>query len=62
MLPIRRLIKHPAAAALTLAALLIAPSSALAADEFPAGFEGYHTYAEVGAAATAATASRCPRD
>ncbi len=53
MLPIRRLIKHPAAAALTLAALLIAPSSALAADEFPAGFEGYHTYAEVGAAAKA---------
>jgi carboxypeptidase T len=53
MLPIRRLAKHPAAAALTLAALLIVPSTALAADEFPAGFEGYHTYAEVGAAALA---------
>ena len=26
---------------------LVAPGSALAAAEFPAGFEGYHTYAEV---------------
>ena len=36
-----------AAAALALAALLIVPSTALGADEFPAGCEGYHTYAEV---------------
>jgi carboxypeptidase T len=46
-----------AATALTLAALLIAPSLAFAADEFPAGFEGYHTYAEVGAAAKAVAAA-----
>jgi hypothetical protein len=52
MLLISRLIKRPAVAAtLTLAALLLAPSTALGADEFPAGFEGYHTYAEVGASA-----------
>ena len=42
-----------AASALTLAALLIAPSPAMAADEFPAGREGYHTYAEVAASAKA---------
>ena len=54
MLPFPRLTSPRAAAsALTLAALLIAPSTALAADEFPAGFEGYHTYAAVGAAAKA---------
>ena len=53
MLPIRRLIKQPAAAALILAGLLLVPSTALAADEFPAGREGYHTYGEVGAAAKA---------
>ena len=42
-----------AATALALAALLIVPSTALGADEFPAGFSGYHTYAEVAAAAKA---------
>ena len=47
MLPIRRLVKQPAAAALILTGLLLVPSTALAADEFPVGFEGYHTYAEV---------------
>jgi murein tripeptide amidase MpaA len=52
MLPIRRLIKPSAAATLILAGLLLVPSTALAAD-FPAGREGYHTYAEVGAAAAA---------
>ena len=52
MLPIRRLIKPSAAATLVLAGLLLVPSTALAAD-FPAGREGYHTYAEVGAAAKA---------
>jgi hypothetical protein len=52
MLPIRRLVKQPAAAALILAGLLLVPSSVLAAD-FPAGREGYHTYAEVAAAAKA---------
>jgi carboxypeptidase T len=52
MLPIRRLIKPSAAATLILAGLLLVPSTALAAD-FPAGREGYHTYAEVGAAAKA---------
>jgi carboxypeptidase T len=52
MLPIRRLVKQPAAAALALAGLLLIPSTALA-NEFPAGREGYHTYTEVGAAAKA---------
>ena len=42
-----------AATALVLAALLIGPSTALGADEFPAGFSGYHTYAEVASAAKA---------
>ena len=42
-----------AATVLALAALLIVPSTALGADEFPAGFSGYHTYAEVAAAAKA---------
>src|SRR5687768_410279 len=46
-----------AVAALTL--LVIAPAPALAADEFPAGFEGYHTYAEV-AAETKAVATAHP--
>ena len=41
------------ATALALAALLIVPSTALGAEEFPAGFAGYHTYAEVAAAAKA---------
>ncbi len=36
-----------------MAALLIVPSTALGAEEFPAGFSGYHTYAEVAAAAKA---------
>jgi hypothetical protein len=52
MLPIRRLVRQPAAAALFLAGLLLIPSTALA-NEFPAGREGYHTYTEVGAAAKA---------
>ena len=54
MSPFRRLTSSRAAAmAVALAALLIAPSTALAADEFPAGREGYHTYAEVAASAKA---------
>ena len=36
---------------------LLAPSSALAASEFPAGYEGYHTYAEVGAEVAAVAAA-----
>jgi hypothetical protein len=32
-----------------LAALILAPSTALAATDFPRGYEGYHTYAEIGA-------------
>jgi hypothetical protein len=39
--------------AIALGALIALPSTALAADEFPAGYEGYHTYAEVAAAAKA---------
>jgi carboxypeptidase T len=58
MLPIRRLIKRPAIAAVALTVLLVAPSAA-AANEFPKGFEGYHTYAEV-AAATKAVADAHP--
>jgi carboxypeptidase T len=53
MFPFRRLIIHRAAAtAIVLAALLVVPSAA-AASEFPVGYEGYHTYAEVGASAKA---------
>jgi hypothetical protein len=58
MLPFPRLTSSRATAtAVALAALLIAPSAAFAAEEFPAGFEGYHTYAEVGAAAKAVAAA-----
>ena len=49
----RALVNRTAAATLALVALLLVPSTALGADEFPKGFEGYHTYAEVGAAAKA---------
>jgi carboxypeptidase T len=51
----RRRFRHPrvAATAATLAIFLLAPTTALAATEFPRGFEGYHTYAEVAAAAKA---------
>ena len=49
----RRLAHRAPAAALALVALLVVPSAALGADEFPAGWEGYHTYAEVGASAKA---------
>ncbi len=36
---------------------LLAPTTALAASEFPAGFEGYHTYGEVGAEVAAVAAA-----
>lgn len=52
---------HPVRAivvALVLAWAAAAPTAAAAAD-FPAGFEGYHTYAEIGAA-TAAVAAEHP--
>ncbi len=41
--------RHPRTTltAAALAVLLLAPATALAADEFPKGFEGYHTYTEV---------------
>ncbi len=48
----RRLHHRPAVAALTLATLLVAPSVAHA-NEFPAGFSGYHTYTEVSTAVKA---------
>ncbi len=38
-----------------LATLLVAPTTALAASEFPKGFEGYHTYGEVAADVKAVT-------
>ncbi len=57
-MPNRRLTKLPALAAVTLAIGLVAPAAA-AANEFPKGFEGYHTYAEV-AAATKAVADAHP--
>ena len=58
MLPMPRLTSsHVGATALALTALLIAPSAAFAAEEFPRGFEGYHTYAEVGATAKAVAAA-----
>jgi len=56
MTQLRRRLR-PARAALvaaTLAILLLAPTTALAAAEFPRGYEGYHTYAEVAAATKAA--------
>jgi carboxypeptidase T len=43
----------PAATAAIAALLLLAPTSALAASEFPKGFEGYHTYHELWADAKA---------
>ena len=43
----------PAAIAATLAALLVASTTAVAAADFPRGYEGFHTYAEVGAATKA---------
>lgn len=36
---------------------LLAPTTALAATEFPTGFEGYHTYGEVGAEVAAVAAA-----
>ena len=48
----RRLVPRAFAATLALSALLVVPSTA-AANEFPAGREGYHTYTEVAAAAKA---------
>ena len=58
MFPFARLMSSRATAtAAALAVLLIVPSAAFAAEEFPAGFEGYHTYAEVGAAAKAVAAA-----
>ena len=54
MLPVPRLTSPRAlATSLALAGLLIVPSTALGAEEFPAGYSGYHTYAEVAAAAKA---------
>src|SRR5688500_2711425 len=49
----RALVHRISAATIALVALLLVPSSALGAEEFPAGWEGYHTYAEVAAAAKA---------
>ena len=43
----------PAAIAAFLVLLLVAPASASAVDEFPKGFEGYHTYLELWADAKA---------
>ncbi len=58
MFPLPRLTSSRAAAGtLALTVLLIAPSAAFAAEEFPRGFEGYHTYAEVGAVAKAVAAA-----
>jgi hypothetical protein len=51
--------RRAALAAAILGALVVLPSTALAASEFPKGFEGYHTYAEV-AAATKAVAAAHP--
>ncbi len=48
--------RRAALAAIALTALLVLPSTA-AANEFPAGFEGYHTYTEVGAATKAVAAA-----
>ena len=51
MTRIRRPQRARTAAALAVAALgalILAPSSALAATDFPRGYEGYHTYAEIG--------------
>ena len=56
----RRLPHRPAVlTAVSLAILLLAPGTALAAAEFPRGYEGYHTYAEV-TAATKAVADANP--
>jgi carboxypeptidase T len=53
-LPDRRLRRTlPAAIAATLVVLLVASTSAVAAADFPRGYTGYHTYAEVGAATQA---------
>jgi carboxypeptidase T len=49
----RALVHRTSAATLALIALLLVPSTALGAEEFPAGWEGYHTYGEVAAAAKA---------
>ena len=38
-----------AVAAAALALLILVPSSALAATDFPRGYTGYHTYAEIAA-------------
>jgi hypothetical protein len=57
-MPTRRLVHLPAFAAIALAVALIAPAAA-SANEFPKGYEGYHTYAEV-AAATKAVADAHP--
>jgi carboxypeptidase T len=46
-----------AAAALSIAIVTLALPARAAAADFPAGFEGYHTYAEVGAAAAAVEAA-----
>ncbi len=53
-LPDRRFRRSvPAAIAATLVVLLVASTTAVAAADFPRGYTGYHTYAEVGAAAKA---------
>jgi carboxypeptidase T len=51
--------RRVALAVAALSLLVITPAPAFAADEFPAGFEGYHTYAEV-AAETKAVAAAHP--
>ena len=53
-LPDRRFRRSvPAAIAATLVVLLVASTTAVGAADFPRGYTGYHTYAEVGAAAKA---------
>jgi carboxypeptidase T len=51
--------RRAALAAAVLGVIVALPSTAIAANEFPKGFEGYHTYAEV-AAATKAVAAAHP--
>jgi carboxypeptidase T len=50
-------IAPPSLAISLLVASLVAPSTALAANEFPPGFEGYHTYTEVAADVAAVQAA-----
>ena len=49
MTQLRRRLRRPwtSVAAAVAALMLVAPTTALAADEFPKGYEGYHTYHEL---------------